>query len=198
MKNIVLQLFDTGAFKFGSFVLKSGAQSPVYIDLRECISSPPLLRAIAEAMWEKVAHLSFDRICGVPYTALPMASYLSIAYNIPMVMRRKEAKLHGTKKLVEGVFQPNQVCLILEDLITSGTSILETTAPLEEAGMRVKDVVVFLDREQGGRRNLESRGYRLHSVITLGAVLDILVENGRIGLDVKESVLEYTREAINV
>lgn len=174
MNDIVSKLYDIGAVKFGSFTLKSGIVSPIYIDLRESISFPSLLKAIAESMWKQVAHKQFDLLCGVPYTALPIASYLSIAYDRPMIMRRKEAKEHGTKKIIEGVFSPGSTCLIFEDLITSGASIFETIAPIEEAGMKVKDVVVFLDREQGGRQRLEEKGYNVHSVLTLSQMLNII------------------------
>ena len=95
---IILQLYDMGAIKFGKFTLKSGLSSPFYIDLRETVSFPLLLKEIAEALWSKIAHLQYDRICGVPYTAIPFASTLSILHEKPMVMRRKEAKEHGTKK----------------------------------------------------------------------------------------------------
>jgi uridine monophosphate synthetase len=194
MKDTVLKLYDIGAIKFGSFVLKSGIVSPIYIDLRESISYPPLLKEISELMWKKVAHKPFDRLCGVPYTALPMASYLSVAYNCPMIMRRKEAKDYGTKKIIEGVYSQDHTCVILEDLITSGASIFETIAPIEEAGMKVQDVVVFLDREQGGRGKLESKGYQLHSVITLSHVLDLLFENGRINDETRKSTIEFLNQ----
>lgn len=193
MREIILQLFDIGAIKFGTFTLKSGIVSPIYIDLRESISFPRLLKAIAESMWKMASHKHFDTICGVPYTALPMASYLSVAYDRPMVMRRKEVKEHGTRKMIEGVFKPNQVCLVFEDLITSGASILETIAPLEAAGMKVNDAIVFLDREQGGRQALELKGYRVHAVITLSEMLDVLLENNRIDHKTKDAVTAFSR-----
>jgi uridine monophosphate synthetase len=194
LKEIILQLYDIGAIKFGSFLLKNGDLSPIYIDLRESISYPPLLKAIAEQLWKKIGSKKFDKICGVPYTALPLASYLSIAYDIPMVMRRKEQKDHGTKKIIEGVFSTGQVCLILEDLITSGASILETISPIEEAGMKVHDVAVFLDRQQGGCKRLEGKGYRVHSATTLSEMLKILHSNQRLDSEMRDKILAYTNE----
>lgn len=193
MKDIILKLYDIGAIKFGTFTLKSGIISPIYIDLRESISYPYLLKDIAEALWNKISNCSFDRICGVPYTALPIASYLSVAYSIPMILRRKEQKDYGTKKIIEGVYKKNHVSVILEDLITSGSSVLETIAPIEEAGMKVHDVAVFLDREQGGRERLESKGYRLHSVTTMKNMLDILYDNQKIDNQTKELVLQFIK-----
>ena len=181
IETILLNLYDIGAIKFGNFTLKSGVSSPFYIDLREVVSFPSLLKNISETLWNKVSHLSFDRICGVPYTAIPFASCLSLLHDKPMVLRRKEAKEHGTKKIIEGVFQPGQTCLIIEDLITSGASIFETITPLEAAGMQVSDIAVFLDREQGGRQRLEEKGYHLHSVTTLTDMIHVLKKHSRGG-----------------
>ncbi len=173
-QEIIKTLFDVGAVKFGQFKLKSGIQSPIYIDLRVTISYPSLLKAIAEAMWNKVCDKEFDVICGVPYTALPIASYLSTTYDKPMILRRREAKDHGTRNMLEGVIHPGQTCLIFEDLVTSGASVFETIEPLEAAHLKVKDVVVFLDREQGGHHAITQRGYNLHSVVSISELLHTL------------------------
>lgn len=188
LNTLILQLHDIGAIKFGAYTLKSGQISPIYIDLRETISYPSLMKGIADAMWNKISYCSFDCMCGVPYTALPLVSYLSVAHNIPMVMRRKEIKEYGTKKMIEGVFTPGQNCLVFEDLITSGASVMETIAPLEQVGLTIKDVVVFLDREQGGRANLESRGYKVHAIVTMTDILEILSSANRIDAATKEKV----------
>lgn len=169
--NIVDKLHDIGAVKFGSFTLKSGVTSPVYIDLRLIISYPRLLEEVADLIWQQVKEKHFDLICGVPYTALPIATVISIKTGIPMVMRRKEVKEYGTKRIIEGVFNPGQRCLVIEDLITSGSSVFETIEPLEKEGLIVTDVAVLIDREQGGRQHITARGYNLHSVINLSEIL---------------------------
>jgi uridine monophosphate synthetase len=191
MKDLINDLYDIGVVKFGDFTLKSGKKSPIYIDLRETISYPHILKKIAEEMWKKAKSIKFDVLCAVPYTALPFACYLSIQYDIPMVLRRKEAKDYGTKKILEGKIQPKQTCLILEDLITSGESILETILPIKEAGARIQDVIVFLDREQGGKTRLESLDLRLQSVITVTEMLDILESEKRITLEIKKNTQEF-------
>src|SRR3989339_1614268 len=108
IENLVLQLFEIGAVKFGSFELKSGIISPIYIDLRVIVSYPKVLGVVADLMWNKIADYDFDIICGVPYTALPMATAISLKYDKPMVMRRKEAKDYGTKKLLKDIFWENR------------------------------------------------------------------------------------------
>lgn len=194
-EDLALKLFDIQAVKFGKFQLKSGIQSPIYIDLRLTISYPQLLSQIAHCLWESCRGLSFDRICGVPYTALPFASAISLSHGIPMLMRRKEQKKYGTKKVIEGVFQAGESCLVIEDLITSGTSVLETILPLESAGLRVKDVIVLLDREQGGKANLEEKGYHLHSILGLTEMLSLLEKHSRIDPILGEEVRTFIQES---
>ncbi len=185
------QLYDIGAVQFGEFILKSGISSPIYIDLRRIISFPALLQDISALLWQKMNGLSFDIICGVPYTALPIATYISMQHNVPMVMRRKEAKSYGTGKSIEGVFQPGQQCLIIEDLITSGSSVLETIAPCEDAGLLCSDVVILIDREQGGKECLNEKGYTLHAAFSITTLIETLAAADKISQQQHDDVLTF-------
>lgn len=176
IRQIIHKLFEIGAVRFGSFTLKSGIVSPIYIDLRLTISQPKLLSAIAEALYMAARETTYDLLCGVPYTALPFATAISIQHNIPMILRRKEKKEYGTGKLLEGIFKAGEKCLIVEDVVTSGTSIAETAEPLRAEGLIVTDAVVLVNREQGGTQALAKKGIRLHSVCTISTIVKELLE----------------------
>ncbi|CAF1202705.1 unnamed protein product, partial [Adineta ricciae] len=194
--SLVVKLFDIEAFKFGSFKLKSGIQSPIYIDLRVIISYPDILRSIAVHMNDIIqrANVACDSICGVPYTALPIASIICADYKRPMLIRRKEKKDYGTKKLIEGKFQPNDRCLIIEDIVTSGSSVAETAESLRAEGLQVTDAIVFFDREQNGENNLKEKNIRLLRVLTITEVLGHLVKHGRITEEMSKTVQMFIRE----
>jgi len=174
---LITSLYQIGCIQFGEFLLKSGQTSSVYMNLRKIISYPDVLRMVAIAMWDEIRMhgSSFDLVCGVPYTALPIATCLSLEHNVPMIMRRKEKKDYGTKQSIEGEFQPGQTCLVIEDVITTGGSILETTHDLEAAGLTIHDVIALIDREQGGKDNL-SKQYKTHTILTLSEILTSLLQ----------------------
>jgi uridine monophosphate synthetase len=186
IKAIVLELYAIEAVRFGTFTLKSGLSSPIYLDLRLIVSYPQLLRRISQALWPLAGRLCFDRLCGVPYTALPIATALSLDHDIPMLMRRKEVKEYGTKKSIEGVFKPNERCLIIEDIVTSGSSILETASALEKEGLIVEDAIVVVSREQGSR--LKERGISLHPLLTIFDLLKTLLNEKHISEETFKSV----------
>ena len=190
-EELIEKLFEIGAVKFGEFKLKSGIMSPIYVDLRVIVSYPEILRSVAEAMWKKIKNLNFDLICGVPYTALPIATAMSIIHNLPMVMRRKEVKDYGTKKAIEGVFTAGQKVLIVEDLVTSGLSVFETSEPLEHEGLKITDVVVLLNREQGAQENLKNKNLNLHAVFTISELLIILLEKNKIDQNIFDTTMQF-------
>ncbi len=191
IKELIIKLFEINAVKFGDFKLKSGIMSPIYIDLRVTVSYPEILKMVAEAMWEKVKNLNFDLICGVPYTALPIATVISVEHNKPMVMRRKEIKDYGTKKAIEGNFSAGQTVLVVEDLVTSGSSVFETIEPLQLEGLKINDIVVLIDREQGGKKHLQEKGYNLHSVITISEMLEVLGNEGKLAKEMAARVKSF-------
>ncbi|MBB4806371.1 uridine monophosphate synthetase [Chryseobacterium defluvii] len=179
-KEFFLECYKLGIIKFGRFTLKSGIESPFYVDLRPLASDPKILKNLANYLLEMLPLDNFDLICGVPYAALPMATAMSLESYIPLIIKRKEAKSYGTKKMIEGIYQKGQNCLLVEDVITSGKSLVETIAEIEHEDIKVSDIVVVLDREQGGKQLLESKGYRVHTLFNISEVCDILQENGEL------------------
>ena len=176
-----LESYKLEIIKFGKFTLKSGIESPFYVDLRPLASDPKILKKLVEHLLEILPKDNkLDLICGVPYAALPMATVMSLLSEIPLIMKRKEAKGYGTKKLIEGIYKQGQSCLLVEDVITSGKSLLETIAEVEKEGVKVSDIVVVLDRQQGGKELLEQKGYRVHTLFTIAEVVKILHEAGEI------------------
>lgn len=193
INSIIRRLFECNALKFGQFKLKSGIQSPVYIDLRIIISQPDLMIDLCQQYVPLMKQCRFDQICGVPYTALTMATYLSAQFHYPMLMRRKEMKQHGTKQTLEGVFQQGNRVLIIEDLISSGSSILETALALRQAGLIVTDAIVFIDREQGGIQNLRHPDIdiKVHSCISFSELINYLKNEGHITDEKSTEVLKW-------
>lgn len=182
-KEFFLECYKLGIIKFGRFTLKSGIESPFYVDLRPLASDPKILKNLANYLLEMLPLDNFDLICGVPYAALPMATAMSLESYIPLIIKRKEAKNYGTKKLIEGIYQKGQNCLLVEDVITSGKSLVETIAEIEQEDIKVSDIVVVLDREQGGKQLLESKGYRVHTLFNISEVCSILKEDGQLSDD---------------
>lgn len=173
-EDFLLKAYELGIIKFGNFTLKSGIDSPFYVDLRPLSSSPQLLKTLANNLLDLVEQTHFELICGVPYAALPMGTTMSLASGIPLIIKRKENKGYGTKRMVEGVYHDGQNCLLVEDVITSGQSLLETIEEVEREGLKVTDIVVVLDREQGGIAKLRKKGYTVHTLFTINEVIEML------------------------
>lgn len=193
-EDLIHRLFDVGAIQESEVKLKSGIISPIYIDLRLIISYPEMYQCVVDLLWEKISPLTFDHIGGVPYTALPLASGVAILYQKPMLMTRKEVKDHGIVRLVEGAYKKNDSVMIIEDLVTSGASTLETVEKFKKAGLTISDVVVFLDREQGAKERLAEHEISLHAVCSLSTVLDTLHNRGKIDGNAVSKIKQFIKE----
>lgn len=192
-KSLADGLLDAGCIKFGSFTLKSGLTSPIYIDLRQIITYPKLLEQIGAAYLPLLKDLKFDRIAGLPYAAIPIATAISLAGNYPMIYPRKEVKTYGTKAEIEGEYHAGETIVVIDDLATTGGSKFEAIEKLTGVGLVVKDVVVLVDRQSGAKESLAQAGYSMHAVLTIGQLLEYWEENGK----VEKDKIEETRKFLN-
>ena len=190
---LVRRLHEIGGVRFGEFVLKSGVTSPFYVDLRVVISHPDVLAQVGRLMAAEVRRCRADRIAGIPYAGLPLAVAASLAGGVPLVYPRREAKTYGTRRRIEGAFQPGEHVVVIDDIVTDGASKLEAIEPLEAEGLVVEDLVVLIDREQGARERLLAKGYRLHAVLTISECFDALEAAGL----VEPAVLARAREFVH-
>ena len=130
----------------GDFVLKSGEKSDTYINLKKIISFPSLHQKVCKAIEWKILKETSDLICGTPYGAISLASYISIDLNLPMILLRKEQKDYGTRKIIEGVFEKNQKVVLIEDVITTGESVILAAKKFEEHGLIVSKIISVFSR----------------------------------------------------
>ncbi|WP_455381920.1 orotidine-5'-phosphate decarboxylase [Salinispira pacifica] len=192
-KRMVLHgLVRTGCFRVGDFVLKSGARSPFYVDLRRTVSDPVFLKLIAQAYAEISRDLDFNRIAGIPMAALPLATAVSLETGVPMIYPRLSAKDHGTGNRIEGEFRQGDRVLLLDDLITSGKSKLEAIEVLRGEGLVVSDLVVLLERSNRARSELEEAGIRVHAY---AHVLELFATCRQMGV-IEETAEREMREFI--
>ncbi|XP_023949366.2 uridine 5'-monophosphate synthase [Bicyclus anynana] len=194
LQELGVQLFDAGAVRLGDIEAKLGRRTPFYFDLRVVVSHPHIMMAIAQQLQVLSSEIEHDILCGVPYAALPFAAVMSVNTNTPMIMKRKETKMYATKKILEGVFEKNQNCLVVEDVVTSGGSLLETVTTLRDEGLAVTHAVVVLDREQGGASVLAANGVRVKALFTMTELVNILRDAGRISDETVEIVSDHIKQ----
>jgi orotate phosphoribosyltransferase len=194
-------LWKLGAIQFGDFTLgRTAVHSPVYVNLRLLISNPTALWRAAQVILDKLSALQrmreprvaqFDLVAGVPFGGLHLATAYSLTAKVPMIYLHPRED--GTGNDIEGLYSPNQTALIIDDLITGGGSILETVLTLQEAGIRVRDAVALMDRQQGGGERLREFGVNLVSILTLEVALNYLMSSGKISEEKYRRSTEYLK-----
>ena len=187
-RELIEQLYQCGAIKLETTRTKNGQLSPIYFDVRSVISYPATFRLLVQMVQTIISDLNVDVICAVPYGAVPLATASALYGNYPMIMQRKQAKTYGTQRIIEGMFHPGASCLVIEDVITTGSSILETIGILEHEDLTIHDVIVVIDREQGGVAHVQRQGYTVHAVCTLSEVITTLLDAGLITCEQYDTV----------
>lgn len=186
-------LLKTGAIKFGVFKLTSGKMSPYYIDLRLILSFPDALKKVIE-FYEEVAKKevgveNFRRIAGVPTAGLPFASILAFKLGKPLIYVRKEVKAHGRERKIEGLLHPGDKVLVVDDLVTTGKSMVEAVRSIRAEGGEVSNALALIDREEGGVETLEKERVRLSCFIKVSEIAEKLLELGAVEAEKLKGVI---------
>lgn len=168
---LVSALKKSGAVLHGEFTLSSGETSDYYIDKYAFETNPEALDSVGNAITDELRDLPVEKIGGVALGAVPLAAVASVKSGIPYVIARKEGKDYGTGNLVEGELHEGERVVVIEDVVTTGKSVLEAVQKLRDAGAVVEHVVVVVDREEGGRNNIEEEGVELHALLTADQLL---------------------------
>ena len=182
LESLVLALYDIGAIQFGKFQLYDGDKTTIFFDLRALVSYPSLLRRVASFYQTYITRLDlkFDLLTAPPMAGLPIAVALCLEMDRPLIYPRKTAKSYGSGKEIEGTWSIGQKAVVIDDVVNSGQSIVQTIAVLKAKGLQVQDAVVLIDRERGGAGMLNKEGYRLFPILALSDLLAILRDNERI------------------
>jgi uridine monophosphate synthetase len=198
VRDVIVEMHKIGAIQFREVQLKSGLISPYYNDLRMLSSYPRLLQAVARLMAETMDRdgLKPEILIGIALAGIPLSTALSMHTGIPAGYVRSERKEHGTKRMVEGFWENKGAeALLVDDVVSDGASKLEVLSHLHEAHLLARDIVVLVDRGQGGPEVMARHGLTCHAVITMDAVLDVLYGEGLITAENVEESRRFMREA---
>lgn len=174
----------------------SGILSPVYSDMRLLISYPKERKIVISELTKLIKNLGIpDIVAGTATGGIPHAAYISEKLNIPMVYVRGKAKEHGKKNQIEGLFKKGQKAIIIEDMISTAGSSLETLSALKKAQGKVKNIVVIFTYTMPlSISNIKKAGIRLHTLTTFPEIVDMAVKMGKMKLKDKETVLEWLKD----
>ena len=190
-EDLVLDLYGIGAIRFGRFRLTSGIESPFYIDLRVAITHPGIYRRMVKSMAEALSRLNIDVVAGIETASIPWASMIAYELNKGLVYVRKDTKEHGTAKLVEGDLRQGMRVVVVDDVVTTGSSIIRAVRAIRGQGGDVVAAVVFIDREQGGLEAVRREGVYAFSLARITEVIDFLAKRGLISDDLRNTIIDY-------
>ncbi len=196
-EDLILFLFDRNAINIGDFTLSSGKKSHFYLDLRILQSYPLYFRKtislLKDLIYSQIGIESFDYVCSVPTSGTIFGSALSYELFKPHIYVRKDLKSYGTQKKIEGALEPNSKILFVDDVITTGQSILSGIESLSNHTV-ISGVVVLVDRKQGSQDLFNQFALKIKSVIPILRIIKILNDNARIDKNeyfkIKEEIIE--------
>ena len=190
-EKVAKALVDANVMQFGEFILASGINSPIYVNLRVLPSYPDSMILISDELSKVVKKIKPDVVAGAETAGIPLSTAISLKTKIPMIYVRKRPKGYGMNQLIEGVLKEKQKVVLVDDMATNAFSKLAFIDGIRKAGGIVNDVVIVLDREQGGTEALAKENVKLHSLITLKELLEYMKSNNLIDEDKYNEILEY-------
>ena len=190
-EKVAKALVDANVVKFGEFTLVSGLKTPIYVNLRVLPSYPESMEAVTEELVKAVKKIKPDIVAGAETAGIPLSTAITLKTKIPMIYVRKRPKGYGMDKLIEGELKEGQKVVLVDDMATNAFSKLAFIDGIRQAGGIVNDVVIVLDREQGGADALAKENVKLHSLITLKELLSYMEEKELIDEGQHKEILDY-------
>ncbi len=196
VKEFATFLHEKGAIKFGDFTLSSGKKSSYYVDLRMVASFPhqfrKMIKHLQNQIIEKIGLENFDCIVSIPTGGLVIASSLAFETVKPLIYVRNKPKEYGTSKSIEGFIEQGKKVLMIDDVATTGGSIINAIELLKESGIILSGAFVIINRMEGAAESLEAKGVKMHQLTDIFEITKILHEQNLVSNDVLESVSKQT------
>ena len=162
---LIKLLKENEVFLKGDFTLSSGKKSDYYINMKKAITEPEILSTIAKLITDLISNENIDKIAGPALGAVPIATAVSLESRIPLLMIRKEKKGYGTSKLIEGDLKLGDNVIVVEDVTTTGGSLLKAIHAIRDNGGNVKRAFVVVDRQEGAIESFKNENITLEPLI---------------------------------
>jgi len=192
VKEFTTFLFKNNIIKFGDFTLTSGKNSSYYIDLRLVPSYPHQFRKMVKNLQnliiEKTGLVNFDSLASVPTGGLVVASALAIEVVKPLIYVRNKPKEHGTTKSIEGKISAGMKVVMVDDVATTGTSVLNGIKQLKESGLLISDVYVIINRLEGADKALDDMGVQIHQLTDILEITNVLFQEKLVSKEIFDKI----------
>ena len=165
--DLINLLKENQVIQFGKFRLSSGIESHYYVNMKRAITNPLILQPVAEIIAGMINNMCVDKVAGPALGAVPIATAVSLHSGIPMLMIRKAKKDYGTSNLIEGDLEKGNLVVVVEDVTTTGNSLLKAIDAIIENGGKVKKAFVIVDRAEGAIEHLQKKGIDLEPLVSV-------------------------------
>ena len=199
VKEFATFLYKNDVIKFGNFTLASGKDSSYYIDLRLVPSFPhqfrKMIKNLQNLIIEKIGLDDFDSFASVPTGGLVVTSALAIETVKPLIYVRNKPKEHGTTKSIEGKISAGMKVVMVDDVMTTGTSVLNGIKQLKESGLSISDVFVIINRLEGADKVFSDMGVQIHQLTDILEITNILFQEKLISKEIFEKIKKQVNQS---